>query len=206
MTDFRAGSTGDQRSGPKLGQFELTIGERSLLFRTQPGVFSADGPDDGSLLLLEAVLPRIKPHMVVVDLGAGVGLIGLSLAGKLSRGEVWMVDTDVRAVRLAEQNVTLNDVMNAHVVLGDVTLDLPPKLRFDLVVSNPPTHSGKEVLARFVNESYAVLRPGGRMYVVVNRLLSIRAMMAERFGDIEQVARRKGFVVLTAQKPRRTRE
>ena len=182
------------------------MADRSLQFLTQAGVFSADGPDDGSLLLLEAVLPVVKPHMTVADLGSGIGLIGLSLAGKLVRGEVWMVDSDVRAVRLAEQNVTLNEVTNAHVVLGDVTLDLPRKLRFDLVVSNPPTHSGKEVLARFVDESYAVLRPGGRMYVVVNRLLSIRAMMSERFGDVEQVARRKGFVVLAAQKPRRTRE
>lgn len=196
----------DKRPVAKLGRFELTVADRSLQFLTQAGVFSADGPDEGSLLLLEAVLPAVKPHMTVADLGSGIGLIGLSLSGKLSRGEVWMVDSDIRAVRLAEQNMTLNEVTNAHVVLGDVTLDLPRKLRFDLVVSNPPTHSGKEVLARFVDESYVVLRPGGRMYVVVNRLLSIRAMMSERFGDVEQVARRKGFVVLAAQKPRRTRE
>lgn len=202
----RARSTGGKRPGPKLGQFQLTIADRPLRFYTQPGVFSADGPDDGSVLLLEAVLPVVKPHMVVVDLGTGIGFLGLSLAGKLSRGEVWMVDSDIRAVRLAEQNATLNGATNAHVVLGDVTIDLPPRLRFDLVVSNPPTHSGKEVLARFVDESYAVLRPGGRMFVVVNRLLSIRAMMAERFGEVEQVARRKGFVVLAAQKARRIRE
>jgi len=144
--------------------------------------------------------------MIVVDLGTGIGLIGLAVAGLLSRGEVWMVDSDIRAVRLAEQNVQLNGITNAHVVLGDVTLDLPPGLRFDLVVSNPPTHSGTKVLARFVDESYAALRPGGHMYVVVNRLLSIRTMIAERFGDAEQVDRRKGFVVLAAQKPRRMRE
>src|SRR5947209_16117690 len=183
MSDDRppgdAQSTRGKRPGPKLGQFQLTVAERPLRFLTQPGVFSADGPDDGSLLLLEAVLPTVKPHMVVVDLGTGIGFIGLALGGKLSRGEVWMVDSDIRAVRLAEQNVTLNGVTNAHVVLGDVTLDLPPRLRFDLVVSNPPTHSGKEVLARFVDESYSVLRPGGHMYVVVNRLLSIRTMMSE---------------------------
>ncbi len=199
------GQKGDKRPGPKFGHFELTIADRSLHFLTQPGVFSADGPDDGSLLLLEVVLPVVKPHMTVGDLGTGIGIIGLSLAGKLGRGEVWMVDSDIRAVRLAEQNVKQNGVMNAHVVLGDVTLDLPPGMRFDLVLSNPPTHSGKEVLARFVDESYAVLRPGGRMYVVVNRLLSVRAMMSDRFGEVEQVARRKGFVVLAARKPRRTR-
>jgi 16S rRNA (guanine1207-N2)-methyltransferase len=187
------------------GSFEVTVAGQALRFRTQPGVFSADGPDEGSLLLLDAVLPATKPHLVALDLGTGVGLIGLSLAGLLTRGKVWLVDTDVRAVRLAEDNIRLNKVTNAHVVLGDITLDLPPKLRFDLVVSNPPTHSGKEVLASFVDESYRVLRPGGSLYVVVNRLLSIRAMMEETFGVVDQVARRKGFVVFRAQKPRRAR-
>jgi 16S rRNA (guanine1207-N2)-methyltransferase len=195
----------DPRPSRAYGLFESTVAGRPLKFHTQPGVFSADGPDEGSLLLIEAVLPVVKPHVVVLDLGAGVGLIGLSLAPLLTRGEVWMVDPDIRAVRLEEENTRLNNVTNAHVVLGDITLDLPPRLRFDLVVSNPPTHSGKEVLAGFVEESYRVLRPGGWMYVVVNRLLSIRAMMAETFGEVEQVSRRQGFVVLRAQKPRRGR-
>lgn len=194
---------GTKWPGPKYGSFEFTVGERTLRFQTQPGVFSSDGPDEGSVLLLDAVLSVVKPHMVIVDLGTGVGLIGLSLAGLATRGEVWLVDSDVRAVRLAQENAQLNGVTNAHVVLGDVTLDLPPGVRSDLVVSNPPTHSGKEVLARFVDESYDVLRPGGRIYVVVNRLLSVRNMMADRFGDVEQVSRHKGFVVLAAQKQRR---
>jgi 16S rRNA (guanine1207-N2)-methyltransferase len=197
--------SGGKRPEPGYGLFEFTVADRTLRFRTQPGVFSSDGPDVGSHLLLDAVLPVVKPHMVVVDLGTGVGLIGLSLAGLVTRGEMWMVDSDIRAARLAAENAQLNGITNAHVVLGDVTLDLPSSLRCDLVVSNPPTHSGKEVLLRFVDESYALLRPGGRMYVVVNRLLSIRAMMCERFGDVEQVARRKGFVVLAAQKQRRRR-
>jgi 16S rRNA (guanine1207-N2)-methyltransferase len=207
MTDLSPASRRDGDRGKRgeraYGSFQITIEERTLQFRTQAGVFSSDGPDEGSLLLLDTLLPAVKPHMAVLDLGAGVGLIGLSLAGLLTRGEVWLVDPDVRAVRLTEENIHLNGIANAHVVLGDITLDLPSKLRFDLVVSNPPTHSGKEVLASFVDESYHVLRPGGWIYVVVNRLLSIRTMMTDTFGDVEQVERRKGFVVLRAQKPRR---
>lgn len=178
---------------------------RPLRFATQPGVFSADGPDEGSLLLLDAVVPTVKPHMTVLDLGSGVGLIGLALAGLVPRGEVWMVDSDIRAVRLAEANVRTNRIENAQVVLGDITRDLPERLRFDLVVSNPPTHSGKEVLASFVSEAQHVLRPGGSMYLVVNRLLSVKSMLVESFGEAEQVARHRGFIVLRAVKPRRSR-
>jgi 16S rRNA (guanine1207-N2)-methyltransferase len=197
--------TGDSRKarsgGRAYGRFDLEIGGRRLRFDTQPGVFSHDGPDEGTLLLLGAVLPTLKPHQKVLDLGCGVGLIGLAAAGALARGEVWMVDSDVRAVRLTEQNIRLNGVENAHVILGDVTVDLPP-VRFDLVLSNPPTHSGKDVIAAFVGESYEVLRPGGRLYLVVNRLLSVKNVMGVTFGNAEQVERRKGFIVLRAEKER----
>lgn len=176
------------------------------MFKTQPGVFSQDGPDEGTGLLLDAVLPQVKPHMIVLDLGTGIGIVGIIAAARATRGKVWMVDSDVRAVRLAEENVQRNGIENAHVVLGDITLDLPPHVRFDLVISNPPTHSGKDVLNSFVGESYDVLRPGGRLYLVVNRLLSVRELMASAFGVVEQVKRHKGFIVFRAQKPRREGE
>lgn len=186
----------------EFGEFELSVGDRRLTFRTQPGVFSQYGPDEGTVLLLDVVLPLIKGHETVLDLGAGVGIIGIAVAGLVPRGEVWMADVDIRAARLAEENVALNRIQNAHVLLSDVTLDLPPKLRFDLVLSNPPTHSGKDVLHSFVGEAYDVLRPGGALYIVVNRLLSVRTMMAEIFRSAEQVERRRGFIVLRAEKPR----
>jgi 16S rRNA (guanine1207-N2)-methyltransferase len=186
----------------ELGSFDLTVKERHLQFRTQPGVFSQYGPDEGTLLLLDVILPRIRPHETVLDLGTGIGIIGIAVAGLLTRGEVWMVDADVRAVRLAQENVRLNSLDNAHVLLSDITMDLPPKFRCDLVLSNPPTHSGKEVLQSFVGEAYDVLRPGGSLFVVVNRLLSIRDMMSEVFGNVEQVERRKGFIILRSEKER----
>jgi 16S rRNA (guanine1207-N2)-methyltransferase len=183
--------------------FTFDVGDRRLTFQTQPGVFSQDGLDPGTRLLVEVLLPRIKPHMTILDLGTGVGFIGVVLAALLTRGEVWMVDCDIRATRLAEANVQANGVSNAHVVLGDITRDLPARRRFHLVASNPPTHSGKEVLFSFVDESYHVLRPGGALYLVVNRLLSVGDMMERTFGAVEQVERHKGFVVFRAEKARR---
>jgi 16S rRNA (guanine1207-N2)-methyltransferase len=187
----------------EYGRFDLDLAGRTLSFRTQPGVFSQYGPDEGTLLLLDVAVPRIKPHMTVLDLGSGIGIIGIAAATRVTRGEVWMVDADVRAVRLAEENVRQNHIENAHVQASDITLDLPEGLRFDLVLSNPPTHSGKEVLQSFVGEAYDLLRPGGSLYVVVNRLLSIRDMMDGTFGNVEQVERRKGFLVLRSEKERR---
>jgi 16S rRNA (guanine1207-N2)-methyltransferase len=187
----------------ELGRFDMDLDGRTFSFRTQPGVFSQYGPDEGTLLLLQVAIPRVKPHMTVLDLGTGIGIIGIAAATRATRGEVWMVDVDIRAVRLAEENLRLNHVDNAHVLAGDITLDLPDGLRFDLVLSNPPTHSGKEVLQSFVGEAYDLLRPGGALYVVVNRLLSIKDMMEATFGNAELAERRKGFLVLRSEKQRR---
>ena len=182
--------------------YSIDLEGRRLTFETAPGVFSSDGPDPGSSLLLETVLPHVRPHQRVLDLGCGSGFLGLALAAQLTRGEVWLVDVDIRASRLSERNVERNGIANAHVVLGDGTRDLPKSLRFDLVVSNPPTHNGKDVLKQLVAESYAALRPGGSLLVVVNRLLSIKALMLETFGHVEIEARRHGFVVLRSTKQR----
>jgi 16S rRNA (guanine1207-N2)-methyltransferase len=184
-------------------EYRVTLDGREFRFETQPGVFSAGGADAGTMLLVESLLPAVRPHQKVLDLGAGAGLIGITIAPKLTRGEVWMVDVDIRATRLAARNVAINGIENAHVILGDVTADLPQGLRFDTVASNPPTHDGREVLQQFVDQSYRVLRPGGSLWCVANRLLSLQDMMSTCFGEVEVIARRKGFVVLRSRKARR---
>jgi 16S rRNA (guanine1207-N2)-methyltransferase len=165
---------------------------------TQPGVFAHRGIDPGSRLLIEAM--RVSPTSRVLDLGCGYGVIGIVAAKLAARGHAVLVDADIRATRLAERNLELNKVTNAEVVLGDGAHDLPPKSRFDVVVSNPPTHSGREVLDDFVASAYHVLRPRGQLYLVINRLLSLKREVDEVFGNSETVARSKGYVVLRAVK------
>lgn len=196
----------NRRIQTKVGGYSITVGNRSYRFETKPGVFSADGPDPGTTLLLNTILPELKPHQNVLDLGCGVGLLGVPMAAALNTGEAWMVDADIRTTRLAERNLALNGITNAHVVLGDITEDLPPKLRFDVIASNPPTHSGREVLGQFVEQSYTVLRPGGSLWIVINRVLSTKDIMQRVFGNLEVRARDKGFLVLTSQKIRRDRD
>lgn len=170
-----------------------------LQLQTQPGVFAARAIDDGTRLLLEAL--EIAPDADVLDLGCGYGVIGIVAAKLAPRGQVTLVDSDIRATRLTQQNLELNNVTNAHVVLGDGVHDLPPDARFDVVASNPPTHSGREVLDDFVSSAHGVLRPGGQLYIVIKRLQSLRREVERVFGNVELAARKKGFVVIRAVKP-----
>lgn len=169
-----------------------------LQLQTQPGVFSARGIDDGTRLLLEAM--EVEPDAHVLDLGCGYGVIGIIAAKLAPRGRITLVDSDIRATRLALQNLELNGVTNADVVLGDGLHDLPADARFDIVASNPPTHSGREVLDDFVASAHGVLNAGGQLYLVVNRLQSLRREVERVFGNVELAARKKGFVVIRAEK------
>lgn len=184
--------------------FHERVRDLDLRLASQPGVFAHRGIDTGTRLLIESM--RVTPTAKVLDLGCGYGVIGIVAAKLATRGNVTLVDCDIRASRLAQRNLELNSVANAEVVLGDGVHDLPPKARFDLVVSNPSTHSGREVLDDFVAGAYHVLRPRGQLYIVVNRLLSLRREVDRVFGGSETVARSKGFVVIRATKQHRVRD
>jgi 16S rRNA (guanine1207-N2)-methyltransferase len=175
----------------RLRGFELRL-------TTQTGVFSHRAVDAGTRLLIEAM--HVSPTAKVLELGCGYGVIGIVAAKMAVRGHVTMVDPDIRATRLAQRNLEANGVTNAEVVLGDGVLDLPAKAKFDVIVTNPPTHSGREVLDELVAGAYKILRPRGTMYMVINRLLSLRREVEAVFDSTESVAHSKGYVVLKAVK------
>jgi 16S rRNA (guanine1207-N2)-methyltransferase len=178
--------------------FAANLRGHDLRFTTQPGVFSYGEIDEGTRLLVGAM--RVSPTARVLDLGCGYGVIGIVAAKLASRGHVTLIDSDIRATRLTERNLEANGIENADVILGDGVRDLPPKSRFDVVVSNPPTHSGRDVLDEMVEGAYKVLRPRGQLYLVINRLLSLRKKVEEVFGNSETIGREKGFVVIRAVK------
>src|SRR5688572_5909679 len=175
-----------------------------LYFETRAGVFSQGELDEGTALLIDAM--RVSPTAKVLDLGCGWGAIGVVAAKLAAKGHVTLVDSDIRATRLAERNLTLNQIQNAEVILGDGLRDLPPKSRFDVVASNPPTHDGREVLDEMVEGAYKALRPRGQLYLVINRLLSLRRKVEDVFGPTETIARHKGFVVIRAVKTHKADE
>jgi 16S rRNA (guanine1207-N2)-methyltransferase len=185
-------------TGPPQSAIHERIRGFDIWLRTQPGVFAHRELDAGTRLLIEAM--RVSPSARVLDLGCGYGAIGIVGAKLATRGSAVLVDSDIRATRLAQANLDLNHVENAEVLLGDGVRDLPAKSRFDVVASNPPTHGGREVLDELVAGAYKVLRPRGSLYLVINRLLSLRRTVEETFGNAETAARHKGFVVIRAVK------
>ncbi len=98
-------------------------------------------------VLLAAAVPEISGRIVtVLDVGAGVGAVGLCVAARLVNAQVTLVELQPELSALAAQNIERNQLaQRVRVITGDVC-DRPERLTelgliadtFDHVVCNPP--------------------------------------------------------------------
>ena len=74
----------------------------------------------------------------ILDLCAGSGCIGITLAKEKEGAKCLMVEKYPEAMRYAEKNITRNKAENAKIVSGDVFEGTASEDKYDLIVSNPP--------------------------------------------------------------------
>ena len=172
--------------------------------------FAGTKLDIGTRFLLEA-LPEIAPDArTAIDLGCGTGVLAVSLA--IARPELAVIATDQSAAAVASTTATIaaNDDADRRLaeritVLRDDGLSMQPDASADLIVLNPPFHSGTTVHTGVAHELFAeaarVLRPGGTLAVVWNSHLGYRAALERLVGPTTQFARNQKFTV-TVSRPR----
>lgn len=144
--------------------------ERSLL--TAPGVFSGDGLDVGTSVLLDET-PEPPQSGDLLDLGTGWGPVALSLALRAPDARVWAVDVNPRAVDLVRRNAE-------RVSVANVTAALPsamPDVRFQGIWSNPPIRIGKQALHALLLEWLPRLVVGGEAWLVVQKHLGSDSLL-----------------------------
>lgn len=169
-------------------------------FITRPGVFSADGPDRGSLALL-ASLPALKGR--VADLGAGWGFLARAILASPHVTHLDLIEADAVALACARENIA---DPRAAFHWADAT-DFKPDAPYDVVVSNPPFHMGRAGdpgLGRaFIRAAAALLTPSGQFWMVANRHLPYETELAQYFREVEEVGGTSGFKVIRAARPHR---
>lgn len=171
-----------------------TVAGTSLALVTAPGLFAAGGLDDGTRLLCETVDASAAER--VLDLCCGYGPVGTYAA--LTGGcEVWLTDDDRRATACAEETLSANGVTGTVRTADSVTAVADQS--FDLVLSNPPTHAGENVLRDLFGGARSVLRPGGRLSLVHHRSLDLSCHL-DAFRTTERVAAGAEHVVLNARR------
>ena len=79
-----------------------------------------------------------KKEPKILDLCAGSGCIGITLAKEKEDVACLMVEKYPEAMMYAEKNITRNNAENVKVVLADVFEGTASAEKYDLIVSNPP--------------------------------------------------------------------
>ena len=170
-------------------------------FESDNGVFSKNELDKGSELLIETLLP-INLGNNLLDLGCGIGVIGLTLAYFHPGLNVCLSDVNTRPLSLCNANAaTLMLSQRVTVLQSDIYLEIEGK--FDSIVSNPPIRAGKKVTYEIYKGAVNHLVDGGSLYIVIRKkqgALSVKDYLEELFGNVTVLARDKGYYILKATK------
>ena len=137
-----------------------------------------------AVLLAAAVEARASDH--VLDLGAGVGSVGLCLAVRVPGCKVVGIELQPSLATIAERNAALNGLAgHMRTIVHDLARPLPDGLGpFDHVVTNPPylaaavadpspdpskalaTVESSADLARWLDVATGAVKPAGTLTIV----------------------------------------
>ena len=192
MTHYFSEDNNTLKSNPQVIAF--SINNTPLKFKTDNGVFSKSSLDRGTEVLLRYL--EIEDSVkTCLDLGCGYGTIGVYI-NKTYNISVDMVDINQRAIDLSVHNVELNNT-EANVFKSDGFSNI--KNKYDLIVTNPPIRTGKELIYKFFEEAVSHLNKNGSLILVINKKHGAESaikFLKTIYSSVEILGRKKGVYVI----------
>jgi 16S rRNA (guanine1207-N2)-methyltransferase len=175
-----------------LKAYSFSINETVIEVVALPGVFSQNGLDIGTQVLLENVPRKISGDLL--DFGCGAGVIA-SYYGKIFPNvNLHLLDVSALALYSAQETLKLNH-LTGRIFPSNSLSDVQGK--YDYVISNPPFHQGLktnyQATETFLSKIKPHLKPRGQVTVVANSFLRYQAIMEEEIGRTKILAKQKGF-------------
>ena len=181
-----------------ITKIDCFIRGKKFTFNSDNGVFSKNGVDFGSRLLLDFI-PLEEVGGKILDLGCGYGVIGIVL-NKLTGANVDMVDVNLRALHLTEMNVAANKCQNINVFESNVYENVNTK--YTSIVTNPPIRAGKKVIYDMLFNAKEYLTDDGNLYFVIRKQQGAKSMMSdlEEEYNLEIIEKKKGYYIIKCSK------
>jgi 16S rRNA (guanine1207-N2)-methyltransferase len=164
------------------------------------GVFSKNGLDEGSNILIEYIL-KLPLNGRLLDMGCGYGPIGLTLATFFENSFVDMFDINERAVNLARKNQEKLGIKNVEIGVSDGFKNV--KNQYNFIFINPPIRAGKQVIYKMFEDTFASLCNDGNLVIVIRKshgAPSAQKKLIEIFGNCEIKEKNKGYYILQSIK------
>lgn len=170
-----------------------------MTFLCASGVFSSKQIDTATSLLLDHA--QVQDGWEVLDLGCGIGVIGISVKKAFSSCTVTLSDVNQRALQFAQKNAKKNSVA-VDVLESDLYTAFSEK-QFDAIITNPPHHAGRDLLYKLITEAPLHLKPNGVLQLVASHNKGgamLEKKMKEIFGNVSTLVKKGGFRVYCSRK------
>ena len=152
-----------------------------LLIELNPGMAFGTGTHETTNMCLELLEKHLKSSLRVMDVGTGSGILAIA-AAKLGAAQVLAIDIDPDAVKVAQENVTLNHTENqVRVICGDLV--------------NGETMSCDLAVANIVADAICMLAKPLTRHLQKEGLLLCSGIIREREADVLSAAKDAGYTV-----------
>lgn len=179
-------------------QFKAKIRDKEAEFKTAQGLFSYKKIDQGTRILLKNPKIPKKPGKTL-DLACGYAPIATFISKTTKPEKLYLTDDNARATKYAAKNLETNNVENHEIKTGDC-LDSFKKQKFDTIISNPPTHQGKQITQKIWKQAHKKLTKNGKLFIVYNKNMKYEKQLKQKFDKIEEIIEKQNFRVTLAKK------
>lgn len=190
--------TNDESLKHQEASYQVSLFGNQFEFVTDKGVFSLNGLDYGSKVLIERV--EITQEKSLLDIGCGIGPIGIILKKVNPHLVVTATDVNRRAVDLTKRNSAKNKV---DIKVLESNLFEAIQEQFDLIISNPPIRAGKKIIYKLYEDAHTHLNDGGSLWIVVRKQQgapSTLDFLKTIYHEVTVVEKDKGYYVICAKK------
>ena len=182
-----------QTSSINLKKIKIQLRNKEFELYSASGIFSKDKLDKGTKLLIENCV--IESGWNVLDIGCGIGVIGIAVKLLNPSTEVMMSDINKRAVMISKKNIKLHK-LDIEVIKSDLYAKIADK--FDTILVNPPQTAGKDICFQIIDEAKNHLNNNGLLQLVARHNKGgsvLEKHMKEIFGNVEQIVKGSGYRV-----------
>ncbi|MBW7649886.1 50S ribosomal protein L11 methyltransferase [Anoxybacillus sp. ST4] len=173
------------------------VSSDELIIELDPGMAFGTGTHPTTVMCIQALEKTVKKGDTVVDVGTGSGILSIA-AAMLGAERVHALDLDPVAVESAKLNVKLNKVHDVVIVSQNNLLDRMDE-QADVIVANILA----EIILRFVDDAYRLLRAGGMFItsgIIQTKKQEVKEGLLRAGFTIEETLTMEDWVAFIAKK------